>query len=201
LLYYLGRASGLLSKETFETLESDFPDSARAHQALGENYSVVKQIPEAEKEYLEALRTRPDSPGIHLSLGLLYEAASEWAKAAEQYRAEAKLQPGDAEPAYRLGNALLQQGNLQEAKAELERANRLRPKMPETLYALGKADSLSGDAAGAENAWTQVVTIATKGPLAAQAHFGLASLYRKQGKMEDAAREMQAYQAQGKNSP
>jgi tetratricopeptide (TPR) repeat protein len=194
LLYYLGRASGLLSKETFDRLEASFPDSARAHQALGENYAVLKQIPQAEKEYLEALRTRPDAPGIHLSLGLLYEAASDWAQAEEQYRAEAALQPGDAEPAYRLGNALLQQGNVPQAKTELDRANQLRPEMPETLYALGKARALTGDAAGAAKAWMQVVTLSKEGPLAAQSHFELASLYRKQGKLEDAAREMKEYQ-------
>jgi tetratricopeptide (TPR) repeat protein len=182
LLYYLGRASGLLSKTTFETLEADFPTSARAHQALGENYSVVKQIPEAEKEYLEALRTRPDAPGIHLSLGLLYEGANDWAKAEAHYRAEATLQPGDAESSYRLGNALLQQGKLTEAKEALTNANRLRPDMPETLYALGKADSLTNDPSGAEKAWLQVIALAPKSDLAAQAHFSLTSLYRKLGK-------------------
>ncbi|HEX4228564.1 MAG TPA: tetratricopeptide repeat protein [Bryobacteraceae bacterium] len=193
LLYYLGRASGLLSKEAFDTLESSFPDSARAHQALAENYAVLRQVPTAEKEYLAALRLRPDTPGIHLALGDLYVAASEWPKAEEQFRAEAKLQPGDAEPAYRLGNALLQQGKIQDAKSELERADRLRPGMPETLYALGKAQSLSGDMTGAEKSWRQVIALEKKSSLAEQAHFGLAGLYRKQGKTEEAEREMQAY--------
>ena len=193
LLYYLGRASGLLSKESFDALESDFPNSARAHQALGENYSAIKQIPEAEKEYLEALRTRPDAPGIHLSLGLLYEAAVDWAKAEEQYHAEADLAPGDAEPAYRLGNALLQEGKPQDAKKELDRANVLRPDMPETLHALGKADALTGDPADAEKAWARVIALTKNGELAAQAHFQLASLYQKQGKTEEAKREMQEY--------
>jgi tetratricopeptide (TPR) repeat protein len=193
LLYYLGRASGLLSKEAFDTLESSFPDSARTHQALAENYSVLRQVPGAEKEYLAALRLRGDTPGIHLALGNMYAAASEWSKAEEQFRAEAKLQPGDAEPAYRLGNALLQQGKIQEAKAELEQADRLRPGMPETLYALGKAQSLSGDLAGAEKSWQQVLTLEKSGPMAAQTHFGLAGLYRKQGKTAEAEREMLAY--------
>lgn len=194
LLYYLGRASGLLSKEAFDTLESTFPNSARAHQALAENYAVLRQVPEAEKQYLEALRLRPDAPGIRLALGDLYVAAADWPKAEEQFRAEAKLQPGDAEAAYRLGNALLQQGKIQEAKSELERSDLLRPGMPETLYALGKAQSLSGDATGAEKSWQQVIAIEKNGLIAAQTHFALAGLYRKQGKTEDAERELQLYQ-------
>jgi len=68
LLYYLGRASGLLSKQSIDTLLAAYPDSARAHQALAENYFVLRQMPEAEKEYREALRLRPDTPELHLEL-------------------------------------------------------------------------------------------------------------------------------------
>lgn len=194
LLYYLGRASGLLSKDTFDTLLSAYPDSARAHQALAENYTALRRVPEAEKEYQEALRLRPDTPGIHLALGEVYAAASDWVRAEAEFRAEAKLQPGSAEAAYRLGSALLQQGKASEARAELARADHLRPGMPETLYSLGKAASLAGDVDAAEKAWTGVIAIEKAGSLAAQAHFGLAGLYRKQGKTADAAREMAEFQ-------
>ena len=193
LLYHLGRASGLLSKEVFDTLESGFPTSARTHQALAENLAVLKRIPEAEKEYLAAIQLAPAAAGIHLALGLLYASSSEWPKAEEQFRTEAKLQPGDAETAYHLGNALLQEGKIEEARSELERANQLRPSMPETLYALGKANSLIGNAAITEKSWLQVLNLEKTGSLAMQAHFGLAALYRKQGKAADAEREMQAY--------
>jgi TolA-binding protein len=65
--------------------------------------------------------------------------------------------------------------------------------MPETLYALGKAASLSGDPAGAEKAWLKVISIEKESSIAAQAHFELANLYRKQGKAADAEREMQEF--------
>lgn len=194
LLYYLGRASGLLSKEAIDTLEAAYPNSARSHEALGEGYAALRQIPEGEKEYQEAIRLEPNTPGIHLALGQMYATATQWAKAEEEFRAEAKLQPGDAETAYLLGNALLQQGKIKEAIPQLERADRLRPEMPETLYALGKAQSLTGNSDEAEKAWTKVTSIEKSGALAAQAHFGLAALYRKQGKTAEAAREMQQYQ-------
>lgn len=193
LLYYLGRASGLLSKEAFDTLQANYPDSARAHQALAENYAVLRRVPEAEKEYNEALNARADTPGVHLALGGLYEGASEWPKAEAEYRAETKLEPGNAEAAYRLGAALLQEGKVKEARTELERADQLRPEMPETLYLLGKAASLDGDGTAAEKAWKGVIAIEKASSLAAQAHFGLAGLYRKQGKTADAQREMQDF--------
>jgi tetratricopeptide (TPR) repeat protein len=194
LLYYFGRASGLLSKQSIETLLSAYPDSARAHQAMGENYFVLRNMPDAEKEYREALRLRPDAPEIHLELGEVYAGAFKWDKAEEEFRAQSKMQPGNAEAAYRLGAALLEQGKSHEARLELLRADNLMPDMPETLYSLGKAASLEGDGAAAEKAWLKLLSIEKESPLAAQAHFALGGLYRKQGKTEAAKREMQEFQ-------
>jgi tetratricopeptide (TPR) repeat protein len=190
LLYYLGRASGLFSKQILDSLDARYPESARSHQALAENYAVLRQVPESEKEYREALRLRPDTPEIHLALGRLYASASQWAKAEEEFRAETKIEPGNAEAAYRLGAACLEQGKLAEARKELERSDKLLPNMPETLYSLGKAASLQSDFAAAQAAWTHLLTIEKDSTLAAQAHFGLASIYRKQGKKSEADHEM-----------
>ena len=190
LLYYFGRASGLLSKQSIDTLLATYPESARAHQAMAENYYVLRQMPQAEKEFQQAIELRPEIPKLHLELGLVYAASSQWPKAEEAFRIETKLQPGNAEATYRLGHALLQQGRIPEARAELVRADKLQPEMPETLYSLGKAASLSGDNTAAERVWLKVVEIEKESDLAAQAHFALAGLYRKQGKAEDAEREM-----------
>jgi tetratricopeptide (TPR) repeat protein len=195
LLYYLGRAAGLRSKQSMDSMLAAYPDSARAHQALGENYYVLRQMPQAEKEFREALRLQPNLPEVHLELGLVYAGASQWDKAEPEFRAQTRLQPGNAEAAYRLGSALLQQGKPREAHAELQRANQLMPDMPETLYALGKAASLQGDSKSAETAWLKLIQIESKSSLAAQAHFALAGLYRKQGKTSDAKREMREFQS------
>ena len=190
LLYYLGRASGLLSKQAMDNLIATYPDSARTHQAMAENYYVLRQMPQAQKEFKEAIRLRPDLPKIHLELGLVYAGASQWPQAEAAFRTETELRPGDAEAAYRLGNALLQQGKAKEARVELTRSDKLLPDMPETLYSLGKAAALEGDNAAAENAWKKVIELEKESSLAGQAHFGLAGLYRKQGKTAEAEREM-----------
>ena len=194
LLYYLGRASGLLAQQSIETLLAAYPDSARAHQAMAENYFVLRRMPEAEKEYREALHLRPGLPEVHLALGEVYAGASQWSKAEEEFRLQVKLQPGNAEAAYRLGAALLEQGKAHEARVELIRADRLMPEMPETLYSLGKAASLEGDSAAAEKAWTSLLSIEPQSSLAAEAHFGLAGVYRKQGKTAEAKHEMEEFE-------
>jgi Tfp pilus assembly protein PilF len=160
---------------------------------MGENYFVLRQMPQAAAEFGEALHQRPEIPGLHLELGLVYAGAARWDKAEEEFRVETKMQPGNAEAAYRLGAALLQQGKAHEARQELERADQLKPDMPETLYSLGKAASLDGNPAAAEKAWTRVIDIEKESSLAAQAHFGLANLYRKEGNAAKAQHEMQEY--------
>jgi tetratricopeptide (TPR) repeat protein len=193
LLYYFGRASGLLSKQSIDTLLATHPDSARAHQSMGENYFVLRQLPEAEKEYQKALELRPETPNAHLELGQVYAMGSRWPQAEEQFRAELKLQPGSAEAAFRLGDSLLQQGKVQEARRELRRSDQLMPNMPETLYELGKSSALDGDVVAAEKAWLDVLGIEKDGALAAQAHFGLAGIYRNQGKTAEADKQMQEF--------
>jgi len=192
LLYYLSQAGTSLSSQSMDRLLSAFPDTARGHQALGENYYVMKMFPEAVKEYEQAIALRPDLPGLRLELGQVYAASSEWEKAEEQFRAEAKLQPGNAEAAYRLGDALLQQGKMEEAAEELQRSDSLRPDMPETLYSLGRAAALN-DPSVAERALARVIELEKETPLAGQAYLALAEIHRKQGKTEQADREVQEY--------
>lgn len=194
LLYYLSRASGLFSKQAADTLLAQYPDSPRSHQTMAENYYVLRQMPQAETDYKEALRLQPNLPEVHMELGEVYASSGQWEKAEQEFRAQAKMQPGNAEAAYRLGNALLEQGKAKEARPELQRADRLLPEMPETLYALGKAAALEGDAAAAEKSFTRLLEIEKGTPLAAQTHFALAGLYRKQGKTAEAEREMQEFQ-------
>lgn len=194
LLYYLGRASGLLSQQTFEALKKTNGDSARAHQFLAETYAVMHNAPGAEKEFIEAIRQRPTTPGIRLELGELYAAGSHWDLAEAQFRAESQLQPGDPESALRLGNALLQQGKVPEARKELERSNQLGPGHPETMYLLGKASSLDNDAAAAEKVWLELLKVDGESPLAGQAHFGLSNLFRQQGNAARAAEELKQFQ-------
>src|SRR5580658_2579872 len=107
LLFYLSRAATALGSQSSDKLLSAFPNSARAHQTRGQGYYQRKMIPEAVKEYEQAIALGPDVPGLHLELGEIYAGRANWTQAAEQFRAETTLQPGSAEAAFRLGDALL----------------------------------------------------------------------------------------------
>jgi tetratricopeptide (TPR) repeat protein len=193
LLYNYGRACGLLSKQVFDELEARFPDSARAHQMMAQDYAALRDVPGAEREFQEALRLRPQTPGLYLQLGELYARAQQWDKAEEQFRLETENQPGSAEAFYRLGESLLQLGKFHEAREALVSSDQLKADMPETLYLLGKAALLDGDENLAQKSWEHLLTLEQNTSLAAQAHFGLAGIYRKQGRTADADREMEEF--------
>ncbi len=192
LLFYLSRAETAAASQSTDRLLAAFPKSARAHQTRGQGYYQMKMIPEAVKEYEQAIKIRPDLPGLHLELGEVYAEHAEWPQAEEQFRAETTLHPGSAEAAFRLGDALVQEGKMKEAAAELRRSDSLRPNMPETLYAMGRALA-AADASAAEHALTSVLKIEQNTSLAAQADLLLASIHRKQGKSALASREMEDY--------
>jgi tetratricopeptide (TPR) repeat protein len=192
LLFYMSRAETAAGSQSSERLLAAFPNSARAHQARGQGYYQMKMIPEAVKEYEQAIAIRPDLPGLHLELGEIYAGRAEWPQAEEQFRAETRLRPGSAEVAFRLGDALVQEGKMKEAAEELRRSDSLRPSMPETLYAMGRALA-AADASAAEQALISVLKIEQNTSLAAQADLLLASIHRKQGKSALASREMEDY--------
>lgn len=192
LLYYLSRAGSALSSQSEDKLLLSFPQNTRAHEVLGQHYYAMKMLPEAIKEYEQALAQRPDLPGLRIELGQIYAARSEWAQAEEQFREETKLQSGNAEAAYRLGDTLLQEGKMTEAAEKLHRSDLLRPDMPETLYSLARATIVSNPAS-AELALNRVIEIEKQTPLAGQAYLLLAGIHRKQGKTEQALREMAEY--------
>ncbi|HEV7552280.1 MAG TPA: tetratricopeptide repeat protein [Candidatus Angelobacter sp.] len=194
LIYYLGRASQMLANECKERLLTQFPESGRAHQLKAENYSTFHEISKAEGEFRAALAARPDLPGVHLELGELYAQSSRFSEAEQEFRKERQDRPGSAEAAYRLGQILLQEGKAQEAVHELKESNDLMPNMPETLQSLGKAALLSEDKALAEKSWIQLLSIEKEGRLATQAHFDLATLYRSEGKRQEAETHMQLFQ-------
>jgi len=86
----------------------------------------------------------------------------------------------------------MQQGKMKEATEELKRSDSLRPGMPETLYALGRAAAIS-DPDVAEHALGRVIELEKDTPLAGQAYLALAQIHRRQGKTEQAVRDMQDY--------
>jgi hypothetical protein len=87
----------------------------------------------------------------------------------------------------------VQLGRFHEARAALVSSDQLKADMPETLYMLGKAAALDGDDTLAQKSWLRVLNLEKDTELVAQAHFGLAGIYRKQGNSAGADHEMNEF--------
>jgi tetratricopeptide (TPR) repeat protein len=191
LLFEFHQVAETASRQAFDKIAAG---SARSHQVAAERLAASGRPDEAEREYAAAVRMTPYASGMHLALGNVLAAEGKWTGAVAQYRAETALRPLSVETMYRLGYALLEQGQARDAEKTLRRADELRPNTPETLLALGRAMFAADDAAGAEKSWMKLLEIDRSGEFAAQAHLGLATLYRRAGKSPEAEREMAAYQ-------
>jgi len=201
LLFYLGKACGFLSKSSFGRLVDVAPNSARAHQLMGESYNAQQKFDLAEREYRKALELQSDLRGVHMELGRMKQGAGDLQAAEVEFRAEAKLSPGDGEAAWRLGSVLLSEGHTEEALRELQRSDKLRPQMIETLYDLGKALEQGNQLAAAEKAWLQLIKLGPYSPLAVSAHLELSQLYRREGRAAEADSELLQFREKSKTKP
>ena len=199
LLYYLSQAHSALSRELFEKLVAEHPDSARAQQLLGEANAAAGRRVEAENHLHAALAKRHDLRGVHLTLGELYLAGGDYANAQKEFAEEARLTPGSAAAAYKLGSVLLLSGDDQAAFQELSRADKLQPGMPQTEFELGKAAAALGEIAKAVTLFQK--TVAQSPELTPDAHFQLARLYRKMGNPQKARSEMNEFEKTRKTKP
>ena len=69
LLYYFGRATGLLSQQINDKLLSSYPNSARGYQSLAENYSALHQAKQAEEAFQKA---RAEGKPVLLDIGAVW---------------------------------------------------------------------------------------------------------------------------------
>ena len=91
--YLLGRAWTKVSAWSYQRLAHLNPDSARLHQALGQEYAMQGKYDLAIAAYQQAARSDPKLPEIHLALALLLLEVKRYDEAREEIDLELKLVP------------------------------------------------------------------------------------------------------------
>jgi tetratricopeptide (TPR) repeat protein len=91
--YLLGRAWARLSEWSYQRIARTNPDSARLHQALGQEYAIQGKYELAIAAYEQAARSDPRLPEIHLALALLLLELKKVDEAAAEINLELKLVP------------------------------------------------------------------------------------------------------------
>jgi len=96
--YQLGKALTKLSAWSLRQIELQNPDSARLHQALGQEYAIQERYDEALTEYQQAARADPKLPEIHLGMALILLQLKRFEEALTQIDSELHLVP-ESKPA------------------------------------------------------------------------------------------------------
>lgn len=104
------------------------PHSPLAHKNLGAMYHLDKNIDQAEKEYLEALKLNDREFMVYNNLGLIEAARGNYKLAEQYYMKEIKINPLYDNVYYNLGILRLGQKRLDEAKTSFKKTLELNPK-------------------------------------------------------------------------
>jgi tetratricopeptide (TPR) repeat protein len=193
VLYAAYRTYSDLASESMMTLAIHDSNSAQMHQMLAHEELKEGKTNDAIAEYRKAIAIDPQLPGVHFELAELLHTSQnvEMRKQAEQeYQIAFKQNPENGKLLCRLGEMDIQKGNLEKARAEYSKAVEVQPGdadaklgLAKTLIDLGKADQ----------ALPLLQQAVQEEPTSAVAHYRLGTLYRRQGKMDEARQEIEIY--------
>ncbi len=179
-LYRTGAGFKRLALETMERLVEVAPESARAHQLLGDSHLGREQFRDAVQEYRQAADARPNDGELKYSLAEAYCGIPEYEEALKVLEEVLALDPRHADAALLKGSSLLALRKPDEALGALELAISLDPGLLDAHALLGESLALLGRTERAIHHLQLAAESDEDGAL----HYRLFSLYRKLGKTD-----------------
>ena len=170
------------------TLTKDVPDQSRAlFQSAGDAGFVLLagDSQKADDLFQQLFTQYPTAPNLHLFYGFLL-FPHDPSLAIEQFQKEAAIAPGNISAHALLAFSLMIAGNYAEAIPEAKRVLVSDPGMEMAEIALGRSQAETGDVQAGTDMLNQVLKT---DPDNLEAHMGLASIYARSGRNEDAYRE------------
>jgi len=189
-LYYKGKAAEYVASNTFATLTKVAPDSYRTHQLEAEMLRERGLAPAAINEYKKAIAQKPDAAGLHYALGTLYREVGRLDEALAEFNQELRI-TDDPLTYYWIGDVYLQQNNMDRAQQSLLKALTIQPGLTGAELDLAKTYQAQGKTALAVKTLQAVVT---SDPDQQEAHYLLFGLYKEQGRMDQARKELETFQ-------
>jgi tetratricopeptide (TPR) repeat protein len=193
VLYAAYRTYTDLAGESMVSLSMAAPDSAQMHQLLAHEELKEGNTNGAIAQYRKAIAINPELPGIHFELAeVLNTSLDPNAKkdAEQEYHSALKANPQDEKAECRLAEIDAARGDTSGAYQGYSRAVELQPADADAKLGLAKTLLDMNQPEKAQALLEQAVQLEPTNPTA---HYRLATLYRKQGRTEDAKREVDLY--------
>lgn len=188
-VYWFRNAHRALARQCLLKVADLDPNSGRAHQMLAQDYAAWLQYPRAKKEYQEAIALAPGQSDLHLGLGTAYWRTDDLPQAEKELKLTLELAPESALARYELGDIYIQQSEWEQAFEQLQKVPQNSSVIYESTLDLAKAESELGKTKEAIDSLLAVASRDQDG----QAHFLLASQYRKLGETERAQQALQTF--------
>jgi protein O-GlcNAc transferase len=183
VFYYLQQVCQDLSQNEYQILLALTPDSARAHQFLGESYRSEGNTVRALEEYQAALQGNPRSVEVLNALGDLELARFRPQEAISYFSRATKIDPRDVRALSGLGAAHVARQEIDRAIEYFRRAMALEPQSGGLHVGLGNALLRAGKPQEAAKEFK--VALALK-PTLRQAYTQLARAYQLLGQPQQA---------------
>jgi cytochrome c-type biogenesis protein CcmH/NrfG len=193
LLYISYRLYNDLADRAMLTLALAAPNSAQMHQVMARELARHGDEAPAIANYREAIKIDPKLPGVHFELGnLLYDSTDEklQAEAETEFKAALAADPNDEKSLLMLGMIAAKHGDSKAAYDDYSRALQLQPDDADAALELAKILVTMNQNEKAQQLLERAIQI---DPSNSVAHYRLATLYRRQGKSEEADKEIAEY--------
>ena len=189
--YLLGTTYLKLSENALGKVREINPDSFVAREVAGEIDQSMHNYGGAMVEFRKAVSLAPEDPGTHLRLANIYWLMGKWGSAESEFHVALKLAPNDCQARWKLGNSILQaNGSAKEALADFDRSIHECPKLMQAH--VDRARALIEQSRQKE-ALPDLLLAEKTSPDEPMIHYYLASVYRAEGKVDEAKKQLHIY--------
>ena len=181
ILYHRGRAHMLVSKNSYEEMYQEDPNSWRVHQALAQSFVEADRLDDAAQECQSALNQRPSEPGLHEQLADIYWKQNQLEKAEAAFQEELKIDPESVSSRYKLAVVSLERSKPEQTVALLGQVLQESPDYRDAHYERGRAEAQLGQVNDAIADFKAEVAKGEKADHESvrQSYYQLAQLYRR----------------------
>jgi tetratricopeptide (TPR) repeat protein len=183
---YLQTGRTAAARQAFARTFNVAEDSAAAHLVTAQMMIRLQLETPAEDELKRALAKEPGLPQANLLLGQLALFRGQFDESITRTKRELAIAPANATAYYQLGDAYVRQSRWDEAIAALQQSLWLNPFYSGPYILLGKAYSQKEQPATAEGMLRRAIEY---DPNNRTAHYLLAQLLQKAGRVEEAKQE------------
>lgn len=194
LLLLSYRLNSAVAGTSLLTLAMTAPNSAEMHKAMASELIHHGEEAAAIANYRQAIELNPKLPGLLFDYGtVLYNSTDPKlrAEAEPQFKAALEANPQDEKAQLMAGEVAARRGDMKAAYDAEARAVEMQPNDPDACAEFAKILMSMNEREKAQSLLEHALAI---DPTNYTAHYRLGTLYRQQGKQEEAKRELADYQ-------